>query len=128
MKTQASGSPGLRRFAFMAAGLLLLLIFSDAAYGQDVSVRNTARQIKPGLYECVVYVEAKPGMSKLIGGVTYTLPTGFPNRKQTKQTYPYRSDPVHTSASEEVVVNVRIEYKDGKDVYFNYKLTFDGKR
>jgi hypothetical protein len=128
MKTPTTGTPGLRRFAFTVAGLLLLLAFSDAAYGQEVSVRNTAKQIRPGLYECVLYVEASPKVYGSIGGVTYTLPPGFVNRKQRKETYPYRSDPFHVSASEEVVVNVRIEYKGGQDAYFNYKLTFDRKR
>jgi hypothetical protein len=118
----------------MATGLLLLLSFSDAADAQPpqqqqqqpaVAIRNTARQIKPGLYECVIYVEASPEMSGIIDDVTYTLPPGFPVRKQKKHHYPYRSDPFNASASEEVIVNVKIDYKGRDNAYFSYKLTFD---
>ncbi|SRR6266498_1320550 len=110
---------------FLPAIILLLLTFGPVE-GQDAKISNTAREIRPGLYECIVYLDISKGLSKTIDDVTYTLPPGYPNRKQRgKKKRPgisgfFSSSPIITT--EEAVINVLIDYKGPKDVYLSYKL------
>ena len=62
----------------------MFMVFSLAeAQGQgEVKIKNTAKQIKPGIYECIIYLDMSKDLLKTIDDVTYTLPPGFPNRKQ----------------------------------------------
>ena len=104
-------------------GLLCII----EGYGQaDVKIRNTAKQVKPGVYECIVYLDISYEVSKTIDDVTYTLPPGYSNRKQRGQkTRPgirgyFSSNPFITT--EEAVVNVLIDFKGPGDQYVPYKL------
>lgn len=135
---RTTGGARLPLPALLAAGWLLLLAFPAAARAQDerqadaqqtqtgVTIRNTSREVKPGLYECVIYLEPGPEGWRIVDDVTYTLPTGFPNRKQKKKKPPFRSDPFNVSASEDVVVNVKIDYHGTRDEYLTYKVSLGG--
>jgi len=110
----------------LLASIFMFLSFAEA-YGQtDVKIKNTAKQIKPGIYECIIYLDISKDLLKTIDGVTYTLPPGYANRKQrARQTRPgvkgyFSSNPFITT--EEATVNVLITYKGPKDAYLNYKL------
>ena len=106
----------------------MFMVFSLAeAHGQgEVKIKNTARQIKPGIYECIIYLVISKDLLKTIDDVTYTLPPGFPNRKQkAKKIRPgvkgyFSSNPFITT--EEATVDVLIDYKGPNDAYLNYKL------
>jgi hypothetical protein len=117
-----------KRCIFFLAGILLVI--TTVTYGQgtagseEVTIKNTARQIKPGIYECVIYIEGSEGLLNTIDDVRYTLPSGYPKRKQTRKIgdrrYPFSSAPIVTA--EEVVVNIKIDYKGRKNAYLSYKL------
>jgi hypothetical protein len=110
----------------LLAGITLAAFTS--AYGQsdEVKIKNTSREIRPGLYECIIYLEMSEGMSKKIDDVTYTFPFGFAQRRQrAKKIRPqiagfFSSKPFVTA--EEIVVNILIDYKGVNDVYLSYKL------
>jgi len=41
----------------LLASIFMFLSFAEA-YGQtDVKIKNTAKQIKPGIYECIIYLD-----------------------------------------------------------------------
>lgn len=108
-------------------GSLLLLLKCSAAYGQgDVPIKNTAKEIRPGLYECRIYLALSKGLLETIADVTYTLPPGYPNRTQKGQKITpglsggFSSNPITTA--EEAVVNVKITYKNSTSLYRSYKL------
>jgi hypothetical protein len=127
MKTKAPYS--IARW-FLTASILLLPL--AGAYGQsggkqgEVKIKNTAKQIKPGLYECIIYLDMSSDLLRTIDDVTYTLPSGYPNRKQKGKKFRpgvsgfFSSSPIITA--EEAVVNVKIDYKGPNDVYLSYKL------
>ena len=107
----------------------MTLIAFIPVYGQsdEIKIKNTVRQIRPGLYECIVYLEISNDVSETIDDVTYTLPYGYANRKHNgRRTRPaisgfFSSSPIVTA--EEIVVNIKIEYKDDRDnVYLSYAL------
>lgn len=118
----------LKRRIFLLASILL--VFITAIYGlektstEEVVIKNTVKQIKPGLYECVIYIEASRELLDNIDGVQYTLPSGYSNSKQTSKIrdgrYPFSSGPIITT--EEVVVNIKIDYKGPNNAYLSYKL------
>lgn len=118
----------LKRRIFLLASILL--VFITAIYGLEktstgeVVIKNTVKQIKPGLYECVIYIEASRELLDNIDGVQYTLPSGYSNSKQTSKIrdgrYPFSSGPIITA--EEVVVNIKIDYKGPNNAYLSYKL------
>lgn len=118
----------LKRRIFLLASILL--VFITAIYGlektstKEVVIKNTVKQIKPGLYECVIYIEASRELLDNIDGVQYTLPSGYSNSKQTSKIrdgrYPFSSGPIITA--EEVVVNIKIDYKGPNNAYLSYKL------
>lgn len=113
---------------FLLAGLLV--VFTMASYGQDRTrneeavIKNTVKQIRPGLFECIIYLEGSKELLSNIDDVRYTLPSGYTNRKQIKKNrdsrYPFSSDPITTA--EEVVVNIKIDYKGPNNAYLSYKL------
>ncbi len=106
----------------------MFIVFSLAeAHGQgEVKIKNTAKQIKPGIYECIIYLDISKGLVKTIDDVHYTLPPGYPDRKKrARKNRPgvngyFSSDPFITT--EEATVDVLIDYKGPKDAYLNYKL------
>ena len=106
---------------------ILFLSFAGA-YGQSgkVEMKNTTRQIKPGLYECVIYLDMSKDLLRTIDDVTYTLPSGYPNRKQRGKKIRlgvkgfFSSSPIITA--EETIVNVKIDYKGSDDIFLSYKL------
>src|ERR1043165_9137620 len=113
-----------RRFVLPAAALLLLLTCAPAGRAQDcsdlsgVKVKNTAKPVGNGLYECILYLEVD-GKSTLsnIEEVKYTLHPSLPNpkqkiRKTRNKRYPFGSDPF--TVSEEFYINVKIEYHHGR--------------
>ena len=115
------------------AGCLLLasitLVACISAYGQhdEIRIKNTVTQIRPGVYECIVYFEISGDLSQKIEEVTYTLPYGYPNRKHSgKRRAPaidgfFSSKPIVTA--EEIVINIKIEYTDDRDDgYLSYRL------
>jgi hypothetical protein len=119
------------RLLYIARCLLLAsitLVGFTAAYGQseDVKIKNTVREVQPGLYECIIYFEISGNLSEKIDEVTYTLPYGYPERKQGgRRRRPdfngfFSSKPIRTA--EEIIVNVKIEYTDDSEVYRSYTL------
>ena len=108
--------------------LSIVLVAFAAAYGQsdEVTIKNTTREIRPGLYECVVYLEMSAGHSARIDDVTYSLPYGFEQRKyrgkKTRQGIEgyFSSEPI--VIAEEITVNIKIDYKGADDVYVSYKI------
>lgn len=116
----------LSRLLFLT-GSMFLLLTCIPAYGQgEVQIRNTAKEIKPGVYECIVYLDMSGDLVRTIDDVTYTLPPGYPRRKQKGRKNRtgvrgfFSSSPFITT--EEAVVNVKIDYKGRKDLYRSYKL------
>lgn len=105
---------------------ILLGAFAVANAQNEVRMKNTIREIRAGLYECVIYFEMDKDESKTIDDVTYTLPVGYRNRKQkAKRVRPgingyFSSRPIVTA--EEIIVNVKIDYDDAKDVFLSYKI------
>ena len=119
------------RPSFTARCLLLagiLLVSFTAAFGQsdELKIKNTAREIRPGLYECIVYFEISKDLSQKIDDVTYTFPFGYANRKHKGKRIRseisgfFSSRPIITA--EELVVNIKIDYKGSDDVYMSYKI------
>ena len=117
--------------------MLLAIIFGllclVEAHGQtDVKINNTARQIKPGLYECIIYLDISEAVSRTIDDVTYTLPPGYPDRKQRgKKARPgirgyFSSNPFITT--EEAEVNILIDFKGPNDRHIAYKLILFPKK
>lgn len=109
--------------------LLGILVMSFApAYGQsdEIKIKNTTREIRPGVYECIVYLEISAEMSARIDEVTYSLPYGFQQRKYKGKRVRegvkgyFSSEPIVTA--EEIIINVKIEYEDAGDVYRSYKI------
>ena len=111
---------------FLLLGILLVTFAS--AYGQsdDVKIKNTTREIRPGVYECIVYLEMSAAESERIDDVTYSLPYGFQQRKYRGKKVRegvdgyFSSDPIVTA--EEIVINVKITYRGGNDVYRSYRI------
>ena len=112
---------------FLLLGILLVSLIG--AYGQtnEVKIKNTTKEIQPGLYECIVYLEISDDVAARIDDVTYSLPAGYPKRKQTVKISRqegvngyFRSDPIVTA--EEIVINIKIDYDDAEDVYLSYKI------
>lgn len=117
--------PSQTRQIFLLIGMLFVL--SHASYGQkEVVIKNTVREVRPGLYECVIYIEASREVLDKIDDVRYTLPSGYPNRKQTRgpgnnRNYPFSSNPIITA--EDVIVNIKIDFKGpGNYSYLSYRL------
>lgn len=108
--------------------LAILLASLTGAYGQsgELTIKNTTKEIQPGLYECIVYLEISDELAAKIDDVTYSLPAGYPHRKQTvkksRQGFKgyFSSDPIVTA--EEIVINIKIDYDDAEDVYLSYKV------
>ena len=112
----------------LAASLLLLLAAAGVPgrpFQEPVAVKNTCQQSKSGIYQCVLYIEASKEVLATIDDVRYTLPSGYPNRKQTVSRGPragkYFSSKPFTTA-EEVIVNVKIDYKNRPDAYLSYRV------
>jgi hypothetical protein len=108
-----------------------ILLVSTGAYGQsekqaEVKIKNTSREIQPGLYECIIYLEMSKDVLKRIDDVTYTLPSGYPNRKQKGKKIRSGVNGFFSSSrittAETVFVNVKIDYKGPYDLYLSYKL------
>ena len=112
---------------FLLVGILLVSL--TGAYGQtaEVKIKNTTKEIQPGLYECRVYLEISDELAAKIDDVTYSLPAGYPQRKQTVKKSRqgvkeyFSSDPIVTA--EEIIINIKIDYDDADDVYLSYKIT-----
>ena len=111
---------------FLLLGILLMTV--APAYGQsdEIKIKNTTREIRPGVYECIVYLEISAEISARIDEVTYSLPPGFQQRqykgkrvREGVRGY-FSSDPIVTA--EEIIINVKIEYEDAGDVYRSYKI------
>jgi len=104
----------------------MLLLLCCETFGQQAKIRNTAREIRRGVYECVIYLDIDERVANTIDDVTYTWPPGYPIRKQRgrkKRTGVkgfFSSSPFITG--EEAVINVLIDYKGPKDAYLSYKL------
>lgn len=127
--------PAKRLFIISTAALLFILALAPASYGQEcnalpnIKIKNTARDIGNGLYECIVYVEADKSTLGNIEEVKYTLHPSLPHPKQKIKTtrdrrYPFGSNTF--TASEEFYINVKIEYRKGKDTYCTYRLKLFG--
>ncbi len=120
--------------AFLAAGLLLLLAavpYGPAGAAQDIGVtlNNECKQVRPSLYQCVIYLEAARDVLDNIDDVRYTLPYGYESRKQTVgrgRGRPFSSEPFNTA--EEVTVNVKIDFKGNNDAYLSYRVTLSNER
>ena len=111
---------------FLLLGVLLITFTAAYGHSDEVKIKNTTREIRPGVYECIVYLEVSADVSERIDEVTYLLPYGFEQRKykgkkvrQGVDGY-FSSDPIVTT--EEIVINVKIEYKGADDVYRSYKI------
>lgn len=108
--------------------LSILLMTFAGAYGQNdqVKIKNTIREIRPGLYECTVYLEMSAAHSERIDDVTYSLPYGFEQRKNRGKKIRQGIDGYFSSApifiAEEITVNIKIDYKGADDVYLSYKI------
>ncbi len=120
---------GYRMSLVLIFGLLCVV----EAYGQpDVKISNTAKQIKPGVFECILYVEVTKEVSKTIDDVTFTLPPGYSNRKQravkllSGMNIRFSSKPFITT--EEVEVNVLVDFKGPNDRYSNYRLVLFSRK
>ena len=113
------------RWVVLLSSILLLLCAAET-YGQQAKIRNTAREIRPGVYECVIYLDINNEIAKTIDDVSYTWPPGYPIRKERgKKIRPgikgfFSSNPFITG--EEAIINVLIDYKGPKDAYLSYKL------
>lgn len=111
---------------FLLLGILLITFTAAYSQGDDVKIKNTTREIRPGVYECIVYLKMSADMSERIDDVTYSLPYGFQQRqhrgKKVRQGVDgyFSSDPIVTT--EEIIINVKITYKGASDVYRSYKL------
>jgi|GEM_PF-5427708 len=117
----------------MSLAVIFGLLCIIEVYGQgDLKIKNTAKQIKPGVYECVIYLDITYDVSKTIDDVTYTMPPGYSNRKQRGQkTRPgirgyFSSDPFITT--EEAVIDILIDFKGPHDQYITYKLILFSRR
>ena len=106
--------------------IFLLLTFGAVKGQENIQMKNTALEISPGLYQCTIYLAIDKNVLKTIDDVTYTLPPGYPKRKQKAQRTRagvagyFSSEPIITT--EEAVVNVKIDYKGPNDVFLSYKL------
>ena len=118
--------PNIAR-CFLLLGMLLVSF--TGAYGQtdEVKIKNTTKEIQPGLYECRVYLEISDDLAAKIDDVTYKLTVGYPDRKQiVKKSRQdglegfFISDRIVTA--EEIVINIKIDYKGADDVYLSYKI------
>jgi len=115
----------LVRQSVLLSSILLLLCVAEA-HGQQAKIRNTAKEIRPGVYECIIYLDIDKELTQTIDDVTYTWPPGYPMRKQRgKKIRPgvkgfFSSSPFITG--EEAIINVLIDYKGPKDAYLSYKL------
>lgn len=125
-----------RARASQAVGLLLLLV-AAGVYGRDqtaqdvgVTLKNDCRPVGHGLYQCVVYLEAAGDVLNDIDDVRYTLPYGYEDRRQTagrgKGNRPFSSNPFNTT--EEVTVNVKIDFKGRPDVYLSYRVRLSNEK
>ena len=125
-----------RTRATQVVGLLLLLA-AAGAYGRDqsaqdvgITLRNECRPVGHGLYQCVVYLEAAGDVLDNIDDVRYTLPYGYENRKHTagrgRDNRPFSSSPFNTT--EEVTVNVKVDFKGRPDVYLSYRVRLSNEK
>ena len=125
-----------RARAMQLVGLLLLLA-AAGAYGRDQSARevgitlkNECRPVGHGLYQCVVYLEAGGDVLDNIDDVRYTLPYGYENHKHTagrgRRDRPFSSNPFNTT--EEVTVNVKIDFKRQPDVYLSHRVRLSNEK
>lgn len=110
---------------FLLPGILLGA-FTVASAQNEANLKNTTKEVRPGLYECVIYLQIGKDEAKKIDDVTYTLPYGYRNRKQKGKRVRtgingyFSSPPIVTA--EEIVINVKIDYKGTKDVFLSYKI------
>lgn len=110
----------------LVTGVFLLFAFAEAQAQSDVDIKNTARQVKPGVYECIVYLDIDKNTANGIYGVTYTLPPGYPNRKLlARKTRAgirgyFSSNPF--TSTEEAIVSVQIERRGAKPSITNIKF------
>jgi len=135
MKAESSRS---RRKDVLMASVLFLLTTTAVAYGRGgsaqgagVTVKHTCDRVKPGIYQCVLYIEASDDVLKAIDDVRYTLPSGYPERTQIAGRgrvagKPFSSKPFTTA--EDVIVNVKIGYRGRPNMYLSHRVRlYEGK-
>jgi hypothetical protein len=110
----------------LIAGMFLLFAFAEAEGQGDLNIKNTARQVKPGVYECIVYLEISKDAANAIYSVTYTLPPGYPNRRLLARKKRagirgyFSSNPFTTT--EEAIISVQIERRGAHPSTTNIKF------
>jgi hypothetical protein len=110
----------------LVAGMFVLFASVEVQAQDNLNIKNTARQVKPGVYECIVYLDIDRNAANEIYGVTYTLPPGYPNRKLlARKTRPgikgyFSSNPFWST--EEAIVSVQIDRKGKNPSITKFKL------
>ncbi len=135
MKAESSRS---RRKDVLMTSVLLLLTATAVTYGRggpaqdpEVTVKHVCEQVRPGIHQCMLYVEASADVLNAIDDVRYTLPSGYPDRRQIvgrgrDAAKPFSSKPFTTA--EDVIVNVKIDYQGRPNVYLSHQVRiFEGK-
>jgi hypothetical protein len=125
-------------YAYLVLGIFLLMTTAMGAYGQrqatdgQVTVKNTCKQVKNGIYECFIYIEASEDVLNTIDDVRYTLPSGYTDRKHMvhrrgkDSRYAFSSEPFTTA--EEIIVNVKIDYHGRPNAYLSYQVRLSDDR